>query len=227
MTTGDQDPNAYGQPSGFPQPPPANPYGEQVPAGYPPAPGYPPPPPSGYPPPPPPGYPPVAGGYPPPPSPYAQAGGYYPGTPPIGYGYASHPGGLGARFGARIIDGFIVGIVSALLALLTGTSSSILVTGLFTGILMFAYFVAFEVTQARTLGKRLLGLSVRGAGGLPKPDFKQSAIRNAFTLLPVIPYVGGLLGVIAIIVIAVTISNSPTKQGKHDEMAGGTQVVKD
>jgi hypothetical protein len=32
--------------------------------------------------------------------------------------------------------------------------------------------------------------------------------------------------VIAYIVIAVTISNSPTKQGKHDEFAGGTQVVK-
>jgi hypothetical protein len=28
------------------------------------------------------------------------------------------------------------------------------------------------------------------------------------------------------IVIAVTISGSPTKQGKHDDFAGGTQVVK-
>ena len=33
-------------------------------------------------------------------------------------------------------------------------------------------------------------------------------------------------GPIAYIVIAVTISGSPTKQGKHDELAGGTQVVK-
>ena len=72
----------------------------------------------------------------------------------------------------------------------------------------------------------MLGLSVRGPGGAPKPDLKQSAIRNAFTLLPVVPYVGGLLAFIAIIVIAVTISGSPTKQGKHDELAGGTQVVK-
>ena len=83
-----------------------------------------------------------------------------------------------------------------------------------------------EVTQGRTLGKMALGLSVRGPGGAPKPDFKQSAIRNAFTLLPIVPVVGGLLGVIAIVVIAVTINSSPTKQGKHDEMAGGTQVVK-
>ena len=37
---------------------------------------------------------------------------------------------------------------------------------------------------------------------------------------------GGLLAVVAYIVIAVTINNSPTKQGKHDELAGGTQVIK-
>ena len=35
-----------------------------------------------------------------------------------------------------------------------------------------------------------------------------------------------LLTLIAVIVIAVTINGSPTKQGKHDELAGGTQVVK-
>lgn len=225
MTTGDQDPNAYGQPSGFPPPPPANPYGEQVPPGYPPAPGYPPPPVGGYPPPAAP-FPQMGGGYPPPPNPYAPTGGYHPGYPQVGYGYASNPGGLGIRFGARIIDGLLVGIVSGVLAALFGSSDNIMVTGLFTGLLMFVYFVAMEVTQGRTVGKMLLGMHVRGPGGAPKPDFKQSAIRNAFTLLPIIPYVGGLLGVIAIIVIAVTISNSPTKQGKHDEMAGGTQVVK-
>ncbi len=63
-------------------------------------------------------------------------------------------------------------------------------------------------------------------GGAPKPNFTQSAIRNSFTLLSVIPYLGTLLAFIAYIVIAVTISGSPTKQGKHDELAGGTQVVK-
>jgi hypothetical protein len=72
----------------------------------------------------------------------------------------------------------------------------------------------------------LLGLIVHGPGGAPRPDLQQSAIRNLFTLLPVVPFVGGLLGVIAIIVIAVTISSSPTRQGKHDELAGGTQVLK-
>ena len=136
------------------------------------------------------------------------------------------PGGLTVRFFARLIDGIIVGIISFLLSFFTETLSSIWVTGLFTGLLMFAYFVAFEAAQGWTPGKRLLGLRVHGPGGAPKPTAQQSAIRNVWTLLPIIPFVGGLLAFVAIIVIAVTISGSRTKQGKHDEIAGGTQVVK-
>ena len=208
------DPNAYGQPSGFPPPPPPNPMGG----------AYPPPPPTpmgtGYPPP---GYPPPPAGYLPPPNPYGAPGGY-PSGPPAAWG--GHPGGLGARWGARLIDGLLLGVVAFLLSFFFDDSSRILVTGMFTGLLTFVYFVAMEVTQGRTLGKMALGLSVRGPGGAPKPDFKQSAIRNAFTLLPIVPFIGGLLGVIAIVLIAVTINSSPTKQGKHDELAGGTQVIK-
>jgi uncharacterized RDD family membrane protein YckC len=135
-------------------------------------------------------------------------------------------GPLLPRFFARVIDGIIVGIVGFIIGFVTDTLSDVMVTGLFTGVLMFAYFVTFEVTQGWTPGKKLLGLSVHGPAGGPKPDLKQSAIRNLFTLLPIVPFIGGLLGVIAIIVIAVTISGSPTKQGKHDELAGGTQVLK-
>ncbi|HME47614.1 RDD family protein [Mycobacterium sp.] len=137
------------------------------------------------------------------------------------------PGPLGLRFVARLIDGIIVGLVGFLLAVLFHVSGDILITGLFSGLLTFIYFVAFEVTQGWTPAKKLFNLSVHGPGGAPKPSLQQSAIRNAFTLLAIIPYVGGLLALIAYIVIAITIHNSPTKQGKHDELAGGTQVVKD
>jgi uncharacterized RDD family membrane protein YckC len=116
--------------------------------------------------------------------------------------------------------------VAFVLALVLGAQSNILVTGLFSGVLTFGYFVALEVTQGWTVGKKILGLSVHGPGGAPKPDLKQSAIRNSFTLLSIVPFIGGLLALAAYIVIAVTINGSPTKQGKHDELAGGTQVVK-
>ena len=148
------------------------------------------------------------------------------------YGYAPHgssarAGGLGPRFLARLIDGILVNIVVFVVSLLLFDQDYWwLVTGLFSGVLMFGYFVLFEVTQGATPAKRLLGLSVHGPGGAPKPDASQSAIRNSFTLLSVVPYVGPLLAFIAYVVIAVTISGSPTKQGKHDELAGGTQVLK-
>ncbi|KUI37918.1 hypothetical protein AU197_09260 [Mycobacterium sp. IS-1590] len=149
--------------------------------------------------------------------------GQYGGGYPAGGG---QPGGLLLRWLARIIDGILVGIVSWLLALVTDSASNIMVTGFFTGGLMFVYFLAFEAGMGSTPGKKILGLTVRGPGGAAKPSAAQAAIRNSWTLLPIIPFVGGLLGVIAIIVIAVTISGSPTKQGKHDELAGGTQVIK-
>jgi uncharacterized RDD family membrane protein YckC len=136
------------------------------------------------------------------------------------------PGGLVVRFFARLIDGIIVGVVSFLLSFFTDTLSSIWVTGLFTGLLMFVYFLAFETAQGWTPGKRVLGLRVQGPGGATKPTAQQAAIRNVWTLFPIVPFVGGLLAFVAMIVIAVTISGSPTKQGKHDQLAGGTRVVK-
>lgn len=161
--------------------------------------------------------------YPPPPPPSGQYG--YPGAyPPPGGG--QQPGSLGLRFAARIIDGLIVGIVGGIIVYAIGLASNVWITGLFTGVITFAYYVGLEVTQGWTLGKKVLGLSVHGPGGAPKPTVQQSAIRNSWTLLPIVPFIGGLLGVVAIVIIAVTINGSPTKQGKHDELAGGTQVVK-
>ena len=152
--------------------------------------------------------------------PYGELGGH----PPAPGG--QEPGGLGLRFAARLIDGIIVNIVAFVLAFAISSMTNYWVTGLFSGLLMFLYFLLFETTEGWTPGKKLLGLSVRGPAGAAKPDLQQSAIRNCWTLLNIIPFIGGLLTLIAVIVIAVTINGSPTKQGKHDELAGGTQVVK-
>jgi uncharacterized RDD family membrane protein YckC len=161
----------------------------------------------------------TSGDYQPQPGPYGEPGGY----PPAG---GQEPGGLVLRFVARLIDGIIVNIVAFGIAIAIGSLNNYWVTGLFSGLLMFLYFLAFESTQGWTPGKKLLGLSVHGPGGAAKPDLQQAAIRNVWTLLNIVPFVGGLLTLIAVIVIAVTINSSPTKQGKHDELAGGTQVVK-
>lgn len=152
---------------------------------------------------------------------YGQPGGY---PPPQGWGpqpgWGQKPGGLGRRFWARVIDGLLVGLVSGLLSLLVFSDDyPFLVTGLFSGVLTFGYFVLFEVAQGATPAKRLLGLRVYGPDGVSNPTAGQSAMRNAFTLLAVVPYLGPLLAFVAYVVIAVTISGSPSKQGKHDELA--------
>lgn len=153
---------------------------------------------------------------------YGQPGGY---PPPQGWG--QQPGGLGRRFWARVIDGLLIGVVAFFLSLfLFSDDYPFLVTGLFSGVLTFGYFVLFETSQGATPGKRLLGLAVHGPDGVSKPTSSQAAVRNSFTLLAVVPYLGPLLAFVAYVVIAVTISGSPTKQGKHDELAGGTRVTR-
>lgn len=165
---------------------------------------------------------------------YGQPGGYPPpqswGAPQPSWGLqpGTRPGTLGRRFVARVLDGVLVGVISTVLSVFVFSDDyPFLVTGLFSGVLTFGYFVLFEVTQGATPAKRLLGLSVHAPDGVSKPTAKESALRNAFSLLAVIPYLGPLLAFVAYAVIAITINASPTKQGKHDELAGGTWVTRD
>ncbi|MGW5311224.1 RDD family protein [Nocardia thailandica] len=137
--------------------------------------------------------------------------------------------GVGVRAGARFIDWIIAWIVGGILFWVLGwlldlPSWVAVLPGAGFG---FLYFVFFEVTSGETPGKKVLGLEVRGAGGAAKPDLTESARRNAYMLLNLIPWVGGLLWLVAAIAIGVTIGSSPTRQGWHDTFAGGTQVVKD
>jgi uncharacterized RDD family membrane protein YckC len=67
---------------------------------------------------------------------------------------------------------------------------------------------------------------VHGPGGAAKPTFRQSAIRNSWQVFAILPFIGGLLYLVAITTILITINSSPTKQGLHDRLAGGTQVLK-
>jgi uncharacterized RDD family membrane protein YckC len=105
------------------------------------------------------------------------------------------------------------------------------VVGLLSGLAMLGYAAYFESTKGWTLGKKVLGLSVTGPnGGLP--TLEEAAKRNAYLALQSltwIPFLGWLFNfasLAAYIGIAVTIEQSPTKQGFHDKFAGGTQVVK-
>ncbi len=107
------------------------------------------------------------------------------------------------------------------------------------------YFVYMEAYKGQTLGKQIVGLRTEGPNG-GNPTIEQAVKRNAYVVLiaggglissivalgSVLDTIGAVISGIAsvaafalIIVMAVTISSSPTKQGKHDEFAGGTRVV--
>jgi len=130
---------------------------------------------------------------------------------------------LGAVFGASTSPfggsggGFLVGAVGAVLS----------------AAITLGYFTVMENKLGQTVGKMALGLKTRGPGG-QNPTMEEALKRNAWTglgVLAIIPIVGGLIGSLAqlaaAIYIAITINNNTaTRQGWHDELAGGTTVIR-
>ena len=132
------------------------------------------------------------------------------------------PGGLGPRVGARLVDAVLLTVLGVGLG----------ISGLGFGFgwlaivatLTLAYFVVLDVTAGTTVGKRLLRLSVTGPDG-GRPTVGQALRRELFTLVGAIPYAGGPLSLVTWIALAVSVNASPTRQGLHDRLAGGTRVT--
>ncbi len=180
------------------------------------------PPPSSNPPPssPPPGSPPPSAPPPPPPPAPASGGGY--GAPQTGAGENAD---VGIRLGARAIDAVILWIVNLIIsaAILVplifsnydGGAMTMFTTGLSgVGILLslismaisFAYYVFFDTSRGATPGKMILNLQIQGSSGTPTPE--ESLRRNAWLALSIVPIIGGLLQLAAVIYIAITISQA-------------------
>ncbi len=141
---------------------------------------------------------------------------------------------LGTRFLARLIDSVLLGVVFGILAAIFGVAMlgygfdfgfSAFWYGLVSALVTIGYFALMEANLGQTVGKMLLKLRTEGPNG-EKPTLEQAIKRNSFYVLGILPILGGLAELAAVIGIAVTISNSPTNTGWHDNFAGGTQVVK-
>ena len=130
--------------------------------------------------------------------------------------------GLGVRLAARAIDVVVVTVAAGALGGVMGFGFDWLMLG---AALIFGYFVVADAWLGATLGKRLLGLRVRGPDG-GRPTFAQAAAREAFTVLGAVPFAGPLLALAAWLWIAVAIWKSDAGQGPHDRVAGGTRVVR-
>jgi uncharacterized RDD family membrane protein YckC len=130
---------------------------------------------------------------------------------------------LGPRVVARVIDSFLIGVFSIFAIGIAGFELGFTANVLSVAIVM-AYFTLMESYSGRTIGKTTLGLrSVGPDGGVPTLDM--AFRRNVWYLLGLLPFLGGLAEIAAVIAIAVTISRSPKNIGWHDIFAGGTLVI--
>jgi uncharacterized RDD family membrane protein YckC len=203
--------NPYGSQPSSPPPPPQNPYSSAPPPSS-----------SPYA-----GNPPNAGQTPYGATPYPASP--YPETPQ-GAVAGARPGGLGSRLLARIIDGILFAIVDGIFALITGNNR--VLTGVVGGVLYVAYYTYMESTRGHTFGKQIMGLRVLGPTGA-NPTTEEAFRRNAWAALSILSGIfllgalASLVEFIAIIAIAVTISqDNVARRGWHDKF-GNTTVIKE
>ncbi len=152
------------------------------------------------------------------------------------------PADLVPRFLARLIDGVILWFVFMVLLMpivfslafsgsfgyggfFGGFSLSGIIIGIIWAAVIIGYFAFLESSRGQTVGKMIMKLKTKGPDG-ENPTFEMAVKRNLFNALSLIPIIGGLLSLAAVIYIAYTINESPEKMGWHDVFAGGTRVVK-
>ena len=152
------------------------------------------------------------------------------------------PADLGIRFLARLIDSILLGIAVSILlvpfvigamfddvgsmgGLYGGFGAGAIISGVVAAAIYIGYYAFMESSRGQTVGKMLLGLQTQGPDG-GNPSLEMAIKRNGWYVLGIIPFIGGLAELAVVIYIAVTINNSPTHTGWHDEFAGGTRVIK-
>jgi uncharacterized RDD family membrane protein YckC len=129
---------------------------------------------------------------------------------------------LRPRLIARGIDLLVLAAVDVGLGRVIGFGFDWLALG--TAIVLL-YFAGLDTLFGATLGKAALGLRVVGPNG-GSPTFRQSVIRELFMVLGSVPFVGVPLAVGAWIWISRSIRANPLRLGKHDQLAGGTRVLR-
>ena len=176
---------------------------------------------------------------PPPPPPPPPPDNPY-GSPAGGYGATAgpRPGELLERFVARLLDFILVGIVGGIITYIIGASiggfTGSAISAVISALIYLGYFAFMESNGGQSVGKMVMKLHVVGPDGASKPTMEEAVKRNiwtAFGILGIIPVlgslVGGLLEIVAMVVIAVQISGDPARrQAWHDKFASGTMVVK-
>lgn len=149
---------------------------------------------------------------------------------------------LGVRFVARLIDSILLSIVFlviivpiVIVAIFSGSGGfgsafggvgfgNIVGSVIWTAAII-AYYAFLESSRGQTIGKMIMKLKTVGPDG-GNPSLEMAAKRNIWYALGIIPILGGLAQLGAVVYIAITISQSDMNSGWHDKFAGGTRVIK-
>jgi uncharacterized RDD family membrane protein YckC len=131
-------------------------------------------------------------------------------APPTSAGPATEArAGFWLRFGAAIVDGLLLGIVSSILQIALGSAGYAL--SLLVGIVYYTYF---EGESGQTIGKRAVGIRVVDINGGGPIGYSRAFIR----------YVGRIISTLVIFLGYLWMLWDPQKQTWHDKMANSVVV---
>ncbi len=134
--------------------------------------------------------------------------------------------------GGRLLDALVLGIPASILLAVAGMPAPTIALGgtdawvpsAVTSAVWFAYHVGLEATIGTTLGKRLMRVRVVDVAG-GAPGLGSAVLRNAWLLAGLLPIVGGVLWLAAIVVITAALTRADGRTAPHDRLAG-TRVVR-
>lgn len=87
-------------------------------------------------------------------------------------------------------------------------------------LVIIAYFALMGAAWGQTVGKMVMRLETQGPHG-NRPSLEMAINCNLWSAFGIVPVVGGMLELGAVIYIVITIGQSATRTGWHDRFAGG------
>lgn len=125
------------------------------------------------------------------------------------------------RFGLMLLDGLFLTMLTGILITASDTGSIVL-----TGLLGAAWFLGFEVLTGASPAKHLFGYRVQDATTGEKLSWEQSAKRQWWRLINIVPGIGQAISFFGMIAIGMSIKPENGFLGSHDRWAGAEVVRK-
>lgn len=132
--------------------------------------------------------------------------------------------GAGLRLGMMLLDGLAASMLTGVLAAAFGAED--FAGWLLVSLAGLAYFLGFEVYTGASPVKHLFGYEVRDSATGGKLSLEQSAKRQWWRIINIVPGIGSLIALVGMIVIGSSINPANQYIGVHDRWAGAEVVRK-